>query len=1256
MNQHDLDIMLKHIQCIATNVPIKVQELESDDETLQDIQEGLIYISQSLCAFHVFARNICKGDLDVSMPTRDNFLAGSLKELHSVLKHLTWQTKQVASGDYGQRVSFLGEFSEAFNIMVSQLHDREIQLSQQSLEQAEFIEILTSILDSHTDWILVTDKTSNDIIYNNKEQKLTLNHFERNYKKVFTSPVLVNHIKNTIENGKITNLTYHHRDTKNFYSINSYPMHWKGQEALVHYISDITNEQLEREALSNIAYLDSLTGSYNRHYCMNEINELILEQLPFSLVMVDLNDLKVANDKFGHSVGDEYICTVVDVLKRQTRDIDDVCRVGGDEFILLLRECPLEVAHHKMEEIFEEIESIHRQYKLSISYGITYVDEWQWNSIEDILKISDEHMYAFKKQYKQRQLDESDTMKTVQLLYSNIEDFEYKVHYIDTEKDCLLQIFTANLSDLESVALAQELQTILPKANIIGTSANVIIYDGEQYSDETLIVVEQYQHSTIYADIIEWPNKSPQELVGELKAQFPDALPSLIRVLISGHYDDTYYFLEEYNEQLPNIAIAGGLASGQHELLTPPFLFNTKCFVHRALSYVGIVGDRISDFSRVNTSTEIVTTSYTINETSDREILTIENEPATDWLQKNLGFDHTATYVDFDDNIMNDPFIRLQIVLENRNNSNRVLFYNHETQHISQYFTKLPPNTKFHIGYASPTKCVEECKKICLDIQHKPVEFLFVYSCLVRKLYLNNCSNWELAPYNNTNVCGTFLLGEFGYQDNSANVYNGSCVLMGVAESPNYLQLNMTAFEELDRIQEQQESLLDFVKNRKNKEVTAQVEQLLDDIVTHEKANQETLYYDTSLQMYNIVKYEKDHMEFDFSRLCLVKIINSELLMSYLGRTTYLAQLNMLLTALTDDFLFRHTFTATLHTYSLSHDTIIIATDNAISSDDFLRFMSELEVHFKSVQYDLGIHPFIARFVMVNDHPNLLDQAYSQLQLHYSTQDHFIIGNSSLDNNMIAKKEIEVINSINYAITHNQVIPYYQGIYNNHIKEIDKYEALMRIQDKDGNLLLPNDFLDIAKKYRLYLTLTKKMIDLVLKDFYNSDYTVSINISSLDIASHDIRMFLQDRILKFPHPSRLVFEILEDECFKDTTELKDFVAEIKHYGSKVAVDDFGSGYSNLLELIKIKPDFIKVDGQIIKDIHNNHDNEIIIGTISSMAQQLSVELVAEFVETLEIQNAVVAHGIDYSQGYFFSTPHPISKIPSRKVVSYGNEI
>ena len=131
---------------------------------------------------------------------------------------------------------------------------------------------------------------------------------------------------------------------------------------------------------------------------------------------------------------------------------------------------------------------------------------------------------------------------------------------------------------------------------------------------------------------------------------------------------------------------------------------------------------------------------------------------------------------------------------------------------------------------------------------------------------------------------------------------------------------------------------------------------------------------------------------------------------------------------------------------------------------------------------------------------------------------------------------------------------------------------------------------------------------------------------------------------KYKVHERIVFEILEDESIKNYNLLIKFVDEVKKLGCKVAIDDFGSGYSNFEHLLKMNVDYLKIDSSLIKNVAKDENSYKITKTIIEFAKNLNLKTIAEYVENVEIFSIIKELGADYSQGYYFSAPLPEPKI------------
>ena len=106
----------------------------------------------------------------------------------------------------------------------------------------------------------------------------------------------------------------------------------------------------------------------------------------------------------------------------------------------------------------------------------------------------------------------------------------------------------------------------------------------------------------------------------------------------------------------------------------------------------------------------------------------------------------------------------------------------------------------------------------------------------------------------------------------------------------------------------------------------------------------------------------------------------------------------------------------------------------------------------------------------------------------------------------------------------------------------------------------------------------------------------------------------------------------------ETEHVLEFVKEVKRYGAKIAIDDFGSGYSNFSMLAVMKVDYIKIDGSLISNIDRNENSLLVVESIVDFARKLGISVIAEFVYSSTIYSKVKELGIEYSQGFYIDKP------------------
>ncbi len=231
------------------------------------------------------------------------------------------------------------------------------------------------------------------------------------------------------------------------------------------------------------------------------------------------------------------------------------------------------------------------------------------------------------------------------------------------------------------------------------------------------------------------------------------------------------------------------------------------------------------------------------------------------------------------------------------------------------------------------------------------------------------------------------------------------------------------------------------------------------------------------------------------------------------------------------------------------------------------------------------------------------------------------------------------------AIYTDRIVPFYQPIVNNKTGKIEKFESLVRMLGENGEIVSPAYFLNISKRNRLYEFITKKMLEKIEKDFNELSYEVSFNLSIEDINNNETRNYIINYLKTNPSfAKKLVVEFTETEEIDNYEMVNDFIDELKNYGVKIAIDDFGSGYSNFDHIIKLNVDYLKIDASIIKNLSNNKNSQLLTGFIVNFAKSISISTIAEFVSTKEVYEKVVELGIDYSQGFYLGEPKPLELI------------
>ncbi len=243
--------------------------------------------------------------------------------------------------------------------------------------------------------------------------------------------------------------------------------------------------------------------------------------------------------------------------------------------------------------------------------------------------------------------------------------------------------------------------------------------------------------------------------------------------------------------------------------------------------------------------------------------------------------------------------------------------------------------------------------------------------------------------------------------------------------------------------------------------------------------------------------------------------------------------------------------------------------------------------------------------------------------------------------NSLKREEFMHMNSCIYtAFETDSIIPYFQGIYSNTQNKITKYEALVRLKTKEGEILSPYKFLGVAKLSGLLPELTKIMVDKTYAFMAKNTYDFSINITEDDLTSVYLLAYLKQKELEYKiEPYRVTLEILEGISANGQKNNIEQIKDLKRHGYKIAIDDFGAEYSNFERVLALDIDFLKIDARYIKNIDTDKKSYEIVKAIVNFSNNMYISVVAEYVHSESVQKVIKELGIEFSQGYYFSEPN-----------------
>src|SRR5690348_8077523 len=246
----------------------------------------------------------------------------------------------------------------------------------------------------------------------------------------------------------------------------------------------------------------------------------------------------------------------------------------------------------------------------------------------------------------------------------------------------------------------------------------------------------------------------------------------------------------------------------------------------------------------------------------------------------------------------------------------------------------------------------------------------------------------------------------------------------------------------------------------------------------------------------------------------------------------------------------------------------------------------------------------------------------------------FLAWRPNVERDAQRRVNIRVTDEIVTALNERRIVMAYEPVVSAASRQNAFHECLVRMEQDDGRVLLAPDIVPVAERLGLIRLVDHRVLELVVAELAASPgVELSLNISPDTTMDPDWWTSIESLMRAHPGAAeRLIVEITETVAIQDIDELRGFVTRLKSLGSRIAIDDFGAGYTSFRNLRKLGVDIVKIDGAFVQNIVHSADDRAFVQTLVDLARRLNIKTVAEWVQDEDSASMLRDWGCDYIQG------------------------
>lgn len=798
-----------------------------------------------------------------------------------------------------------------------------------------------------------------------------------------------------------------------------------------------------------------------------------------------------------------------------------------------------------------------------------------------------------------------------------------------------IQIFSTQTA-AQVFPYTRKLLERFPEAQLIGHSTRQLIHRNHLVSDGTLIVLSFFNTVKCVPVIVHHTGSYQREsTVAQRGFQGLSDLKAIICFTTQSHYQYDL-FLQGLNTVG---SVSGGLALPNHS--EPAYVIAQDQIYLQSSVFVGLVSKPLKVWTQLHSEWNPIGLPMPVTKAQGNRVYQLNYRPAYDVYRQYLS---DGAHVDWQ-TLANFP---LYHNLEGQERYLRVIKVFDDGS--VQLEAPLEQDQLVQFCFNHPSLTLEQLAQGVEDLALRQPENVWVYNCISRLDFLDGSQ--EVKSFNGVaDANGSYTNGEL-FNDGSGNrIHHHSLTYIALRESQDVTEIKKpikptsSAMSPLFHLVR---NALDDVKRQSvhlEYQINKQAQKLEHNIRIDSRTG---LPNRTALQQHlQVMRADEQLMTI---KLQGFSQINDKY--GYPVGDQLLREISLYLAAHLRKKIGQDS-DSHLYSIGIGEWGYVFRTRNDMSAckQAFMEFADQIEQHnfrlqgLSSIDY-LSVS-ICSGLIRLCDYPDLspdalLLRAIEARKVASKNNVHFCNAKDIEENDAARKQRLVWFDKVTQAILEHNVIAYCQPIVHANSHELFSLECLVRILESDGSVISPGQFLPMIQDTHLYTRLSRQMINYTFEQMAKRKENFTINLSAQDLLSNQNLYHLEAAIQQLDNPNRVGIEVVESEQIHNYGRMLEVCRHFRQLGARIIVDDFGSGYSNIDEIIKLEPEIIKLDGSLVRNIDKDDKQCQIVEQLIRLCQVFNAKTVAEFVHNQEVCQRVEAMGVDYLQGYYLDAPRPLT--------------